>query len=389
VRLDRLWLTDFRNYAEAELSLAPGLTVVVGQNGQGKTNLLEALGWLATLSSFRGAASDVLIRTGAPAAFVRAEGRSAHRSSSATAPAPEDRGFRQLLIEAEITPRRHRVQVNRQRLARARDLLGVLRVTVFAPDDLALVKGGPAGRRDFLDATLVALDRRADGTIRDVERILRQRNALLRQCGGRLTVETSLTLDVWDAKLTESGEALARERAGLVERLAPAVARAYGNLASLDPGRMPPVSLAYVAPWRERGLADALRDGRGADVARGVSMIGPHRDELHVELDGTPARSHASQGEQRCLALSLKLAAHRLVADAVGEPPLLLLDDVFSELDPGRCAALIDHLPDGQALLTSADRLPPGSRPELIYRVEDGKLRDDGAVASADRRGAW
>jgi DNA replication and repair protein RecF len=261
----------------------------------------------------------------------------------------------------------------------------VLRVTVFAPDDLVLLKGGPAGRRDFLDTTLVALDRRVDAVVREVERILRQRNALLRQCGGRLTAETSLTLDVWDSKLSESGEALAQARAALVQQLEPAVARAYGNLASREPDRAPPVTLAYMAPWREEGLGEALRRGRSADLARGVSMIGPHRDELHVELEGTPARSHASQGEQRCLSLSLKLAAHRLVADAAGEPPLLLLDDVFSELDPDRCAALLEHLPNGQALLTSADRLPPGSRPDMVYRVEDGKLHEGVGTATASR----
>src|SRR4051794_12430113 len=163
MQVERLWLTDFRSYATAELELGPGLTAVVGPNGQGKTNLLEALGWLATLSSFRGATADALVRSGAPAAYVRAEGHAAHRAvggAAASGPvgAVTSEPGRRLLVEAEITPRRHRVQVNRQRLARARDLLGVLRVTVFAPDDLVLVKGGPAGRREFLDATLVALD---------------------------------------------------------------------------------------------------------------------------------------------------------------------------------------------------------------------------------------
>jgi DNA replication and repair protein RecF len=372
VQLERLWLTDFRNYRDADVCLAPGLTAVVGRNGQGKTNLLEAIGWLATLSSFRGATADALVRAGAASAIVRAEGLGARRAN----PADERR---QLLLEAEITRRRHRVQLNRQRLGRARDLLGVLRATVFAPDDLSLVKAGPAGRRDFLDVTLVALDRHLDTVVRELERVLRQRNALLRQCAGRLSPEAALTLDVWDDKLAAAGDTLARSRADLVARLSPEVARAYRELAAVDWAGAAPVALRYESAWAgtEHGLAGALASARATDVARGVSTVGPQRDELTIELDGLPARSHASQGEQRCLALALKLAAHRLVADSAGEPPLLLLDDVFSELDPARCAALVEHLPPGQAVLTSADRLPPASRPEIVYRVEDGKLHEE------------
>jgi DNA replication and repair protein RecF len=357
VRVQRLSLSDFRNYQSASVCLAPGLTVVLGSNGQGKTNLLEALHWLATLGSFRSASSDVLVRAGGSRAVLRLEG---------------ERAGRPMLVEAELSAGRHRVQVNRQRLTRSRDLLGVLRVTVFTPDDLALVKGGPSARRDFLDTTLVALDPRADGLLREVERVLRQRGALLRQVGGRLTAETELTLDVWDAKLAAAGDALGARRDDLVRRLAPEVAAAYRDLAGVEV----PVELRYVAAWRSGGLAAALAAGRGADVARGVTSAGPHRDELELRLDGLPARTHASQGEQRSLALALRLGAHRLVTVATGEPPLLLLDDVFSELDPRRCAALLAHLPSGQALLTSADRLPPGSRPQRVYRVEAGRVTE-------------
>ncbi|MEA3216011.1 MAG: replication and repair protein RecF [Acidimicrobiia bacterium] len=364
MRVDRLWLTDFRNYVTAELELDSQLTAVVGANGQGKTNLMEALAWLATLGSFRSATSEALIRSGQGAAFVRAEG---------------DRAGRALLIEAEIAPKRHRVLVNRQRLARARDLLGILRVTVFTPEDLGLVKEGPAGRRQFLDTTLVALDARHDATVREVERVLRQRNALLRQVGGRLSAEDELTLEVWDAKLAAAGELLADARAEVVNQLRAEVARAYSQLAGTDV----PIDLCYSAAWRP-GLAAALAASRRADVARGVTLVGPHRDELEIWLAGMPARSHASQGEQRSLALSLRLAAHRLVTEAAGESPLLLLDDVFSELDPARCAALLRHLPPGQALLTSADRLPVGTRPQRVYRVENGRI----AGVAADE-GGW
>ena len=159
-------------------------------------------------------------------------------------------------------------------------------------------------------------------------------------------------------------------RADLVDQLGPQIETAYGELA----GRPYPVRLTYQAPWREHGLADALADARRADLARGVSTVGPHRDELVVELAGLPARTCASQGEQRTLALALKLAAHRLVGEAAGATPLLLLDDVFSELDPSRCEALLAHLPPGQAVLSSADRLPAASRPDLTYRIQNAVL---------------
>ena len=262
------------------------------------------------------------------------------------------------------------MQVNRQRLARARDLLGVLRVSVFSPDDLVLLKGGPAERRRFLDDTLVALDPRVDALRSDLDRVLRQRGALLKQAGGRLTAEVGFTLDVWDAKLASLGEKLAGERERLIAMLGPVVAQAYAELASSDA----PVSLAYVAPWRHTGLADALAAARTDDVRRAVSTVGPHRDELEVVLDGLPGRTHASQGEQRCLALTLRLAAHRVVGERVGSPPVLLLDDVFSELDLARSAALVRSLPGGQALLTTAGALPAGIEPERVLRVVDGML---------------
>jgi DNA replication and repair protein RecF len=265
---------------------------------------------------------------------------------------------------------RDRVLVNRQPLRRARDLLGVLRVSVFAPDDLVLVKGGPSERRRYLDATLVALAPKYDKLQADVERILRQRNALLRQAGGRLDGDAALTLDVWDARLVEAGEALAAARADLVDRVLPLLRRAYDELAT----RPADVDAAYVAPWRAEGLAAALTAARADELRRGVSLVGPHRDDLALSLGGMPSRTHASQGEQRSLALALRLAAHALVTEVSGSAPVLLLDDVFSELDGQRCDALVAHLPPGQALLTTAGAIPHGAEPELVLRIAGGKV---------------
>ena len=359
MRLSRLWLTDFRSYASAELAPAPeGLTVIVGANGEGKTNLLEAVGWLATLSSFRGAPNDALIRSGAAAAVVRAEG---------------EREGRSLLVEAEIGVRT-RVQVNRQVTRRARDLLGALRVTVFSPDDLVLVKGGPGERRRYLDEVLVAMHPKWDALQRDVERILRQRTTLLKQAGGKMTAEIESTLDVWDAKLSSAGTELAEARESLVASLAPVVAEAYDRVAPVASS----VVLSYVRSWTG-SLADALARGRNDDLRRALTLVGPHRDELSLTIAGLPARTHASQGEQRSLALALRLGGHDVVRSAVGEPPILLLDDVFSELDPQRSRALLASLPPGQALLTTAGLLPAEARPERVVHVRGGTLVSEAA----------
>jgi DNA replication and repair protein RecF len=357
MRLRRISLTDFRSYESAELTLAEGLTVVVGANGEGKTNLLEAIAYLATLSSFRGAPADALVRQGAAAAVIRAD--------------VVDADDRAALIEAELrVAGRDRVLVNRQPLRRARDLLGTLRVTVFSPDDLALVKGGPAERRGYLDTTLVACAPKHDATLGDLDRILRQRNALLKQAAGRLSPDVDATLDVFDAKLAETGERLGSARAALLDKLEPIVAKAYDVVASAAAS----VTAGYDAPWRADGLAARLAAARQDDIRRGVTTVGPHRDELVLTINGMPARTHASQGEQRSLSLALRLAAHELVTEHARSAPILLLDDVFSELDPDRSVALLRALPQGQSLLTTAGVLPQGLEPEQVLTVRDGRV---------------
>lgn len=363
MQLERLWLTDFRNYPTVELQPAPeGITVVTGANGEGKTNLLEAVGYLASLRSLRGAPREALVRIGATTAVVRAEVR---------------RDGRALLVEAELrTTGRDRVQINRQPLRRSRDLLGALQVTVFSPDDLELVKAGPGVRRRYLDELLVALHPRHDATQSELEKVLRQRNALLRQAAGRASRDVVSTLDVWDAKLATVGEQLVSARLGLSAALEPLVSSTYAQLADASRlrGGKVGVQLSYQVSW-EGPLSDALLSARSDDLRRGTTTVGPHRDDLVCRIGEILARTHASQGEQRSLALALRLGGHRLVTDRLGSSPVLLLDDVFSELDAERRAALLDVLPPAQALLTTSGSPPQGARPALTVVVEGGKLR--------------
>ncbi|MBI5088545.1 MAG: DNA replication/repair protein RecF [Actinobacteria bacterium] len=355
--VSQLELVDFRNYTTASFKLHQGTTAVIGRNGQGKTNFAESLAYLATLASFRGAPDDALVRVGAETAIVRAT-------------VQQDDG-REVLVEAEINRAgRNRVLVNRQKLGRTRELLGVVRVTVFSPDDLALVKEGPGLRRRFLDDTLVALALKYDALRLELDRVVKQRNTLLKQSGGRLDEAASVTLDVWDAKLAQLGDQFGHARAVLVARLDPMVTEAYEQLA----GRSTAIELRYEPVWRQRGLAAALADARTDDVRRGVSTVGPHRDDLELAIAGMPARTHASQGEQRTLALALRLAAHRLVAERAGSAPVLVLDDVLSELDGERAAALLHHLPEGQVVLTTASALPTAAHPDATLQIVAGTV---------------
>jgi DNA replication and repair protein RecF len=356
VYLHTLSLRDFRSYGSVDIEFVDGLCALVGPNGVGKSNVLEAIGYLAMLESFRGAPNDALVKTGAQSAFVRGHIRDTDREQ---------------LIEAELRlVGQNRVLLNRQRLSRSRDLVGALRVVVFAPDDLALLKGGPSTRRNYLDQLLIGLDRRNDLVRSDFDKALRQRNALLKQTRGRLDETAQLTLEVWDSKLIESGERLAELRSELVESLGPVVAEAYADVA--DGGGS--VTLSYEAPWQSHGLAAAISAVRPDELRRGITLVGPHRDDLFIGLADMPARTHGSQGEQRSLALALRLAAHRLVERTTGTAPVLLLDDVFSELDPKRSTALLECLPRAQTFLTTAGPLPSGVSPDQQLTVAPGSV---------------
>lgn len=370
--LSRLWLSDFRCYESVEMEPAAGVTAVVGENGSGKTSLLEAVGWLATARSFRGAPDAALVREGSERGVVRGE---------------VERHGRALLVEAEIAATgRNRIQVNRQAVPRNRALGETLRVTLFSPDDLELVKGGPAHRRRYLDDVLATISPRLAAVIGEYERVVRQRTALLR--AGIRDADDRATLEVWDAQLVAKGAELVRGRLRLLERLEGPLAKAYADVAhhASSPGAAL-VSGSYEAGWFdgplvpsdahdvEAALADALEASRRREIDRGQTLVGPHRDDWHLRVAGLEARSHASQGEQRSLALGLRLAAHAVVSDVAGEPPVLLLDDVFSELDPGRAEALVAHLPAGQAIVTTASSLPSELGVDRTLVAHDRGLR--------------
>ncbi|MGD1012314.1 MAG: DNA replication and repair protein RecF [Acidimicrobiales bacterium] len=352
----RLLLRDFRNFGDVDFSPSPsGLTVIQGENGAGKSSLLEAVVYASTLQSFRGAPREAIVRRQAVEANVRCDVLA---------------GKRRVEVEIAITPgRRDRAWHNAQRVPGTRGLLEVLRTTLFTPDDLMLVKGAPSGRRDFLDDVLAKAHPRLGADRAGLDRVLRHRNALLRQLGGRLDSEAATTLDIWDERLAQVGERLACSRAQLVEQLSPYAAEAFSVLAA----QAGSFEMRYVRSW-DGTLSDALATARREDLRRATTTVGPQRDELEIDAGGLDARTRLSQGRQRCVALALRLASHRLMSAVTDTAPVLLLDDAFSELDEGTARALVSQLPDGQALLTTAGELPPGATPKLVVRLADGRL---------------
>jgi DNA replication and repair protein RecF len=373
-----LTLVDFRSYASAEVSLEPGATAFIGRNGQGKTNLVEAIDYLSRLSSHRVAADAPLVRSGAERALVRAK---------------VVRDGREAVLEVEINPgRANHARVNRADLPRARELVGLVRTVVFAPDDLALVKGDPSGRRAFLDDLLVLRAPRLAGVRQDYERILKQRNSLLKTAGnarrGSSTEEGALsTLGVWDAHLARTGAEILAERLRLVTELRPYVGNAYATVArgaSSDDAGLEYQPSLDLGDLTERAdltarLLEELERRRADELDRGVSLVGPHRDELALTLGNgerrLPVRGYASHGESWSFALALRLASYDLVR-ADGDDPILILDDVFAELDAERRAQLAELVAGAEQVLVTA--AVAADVPEKLagtrYVVADGEV---------------
>jgi DNA replication and repair protein RecF len=355
VHLTRLALLDFRSYAAADFALAPGVSTFTGANGQGKTNLVEAAAYLASFGSHRVATDAPLIRHGAQRAIVRAVVNSAGRDN---------------LLEIEINQgKANRVRLNRAPVPRPREALGTLRCVLFAPEDLAVVKGDPDGRRRYLDDLLVAIRPRFAGVRADYDRVLRQRTALLKSAraarfaGPRAADQGApRALEVWDEHLVEKGAELTAGRLELTTALRPLLAKAYAAVSGEDAAaamtyrqaRQP----AADEPAADRaaladGLRQALADARRAELERGVCLVGPHRDELELRVGELPARGYASHGESWSLALALRLAAYDLLRSG-GDDPVLLLDDVFAELDTGRRERLAGLISGAEQVVITA-----------------------------------
>jgi len=389
VRVDELTLEDFRNYERERAELSPGLNLIVGRNAQGKTNLLEAIHCLSGLGSPR-SDNSALVRQGAPAALVHA---------SVT------KGDRQLTVDLELKPGRGlRALVNKSAIRRASALTEFVVTVFFGPDELSLVKGSPEGRRRFLDELIVKLRPTRDSLRRELERVLRQRNALMKTLArGTHPASARETLEVWDSALCRAGAALAAARLEALRELMPHAAKRYAEIAG--EGRL---DLGYVSSWLPEELSSDLLTGgsqiseealadrisaridelRVAEVERGATLVGPQRDDVAVRLapsgDGgatsLDVRSHASQGDQRTSALALKLAEHDLLTERLQEEPILLLDDVFSELDPHRRGWLTDAVRDiGQTIVTSAEPLTlENLRPQRVIEIRGGTIVEPG-----------
>ncbi|WP_324650180.1 DNA replication/repair protein RecF [Georgenia sp. H159] len=358
-----LSLHDFRSYPELVLTLDPGVTAFVGNNGQGKTNIVEAVAYLGTFSSHRVASDTALVRHGTGGAVIRAKAV---------------RDTRETLVELEIVAgRANRARLNRAPVSRTRDVLGIVRSVVFAPEDLELVKGDPQARRRFLDELLVLLAPRLAGVRSEYDKILRQRGALLKSAGvarRRGATPDLSTLDVWDGHLAAAGAQLVAARIDLVQRLRPHVARSYEEVsAGQGEARLSYRSALLAqdgdgeASLEEEGamtdvsalaerLVTAMGELRSAEVDRGVSLVGPHRDDLVLTLGGLPAKGYASHGESWSFALALRLASYAVLSDDDdGAGPVLILDDVFAELDVRRRDRLATMVAGAeQVLLTAA-----------------------------------
>ncbi len=366
-----LSLVDFRSYPAVDLALPAGPVAFLGPNGEGKTNLVEAVDYAATGGSHRVATDQPLVRHGAERAVVRVTAQRDHREA---------------LVEIEINPgRSNRARLNRGQLTRARDVLGVVRTVLFSPTDLGLVKGDPGERRRFLDDLLVARRPKYAGLRADYDRVLRQRNTLLKTAGRGGRAGTVSTLDAWDAHLARTGGEILAERLALVAALQPVTARHYATVSRRGDDAGGSAALAYRSSTEldERTdrfeladvLLEALHARREEELDRGITLVGPHRDDLLLSLGDLPAKGYASHGESWSLALGLRLAAFDLMRSD-GDDPVLILDDVFAELDDTRRSRLAEQVAGCEQVLVTA-AVPDDVPAELVgqrFEVRRGEV---------------
>lgn len=370
----RLTLHNFRSYGEVEVDLEPGSTAFIGANGQGKTNLVEAIDYVATLGSHRVANDTPLVKANTDRAVVRAS---------------VVRGDRTALLEVEITPgKANRARINKSPLPRTRDIVGVLRTVLFSPEDLALIKGDPADRRRFLDSLLILQTPRLAGVKADYDRILRQRNSLLKSAGRRRDADLP-TLDIWDENLARVGGELMAARIALLADLEPYLASAYIQVAANAAADRQVATAVYKPSFEidaegfdaetlKAALLAELARRRRDEIDRGVSLVGPHRDDVTLTLGELPARGYASHGESWSFALALKLSSFELLR-ADGDDPVLILDDVFAELDLGRrdqLAALVSSAEQVLVTAAVAEDVPEGLVGQR-FLVKDGEVNRD------------
>ena len=376
--VDRLELADFRSYPYVDVALGPGVSVFVGANGQGKTNLVEAIEYLSTLSSHRVSSDLPLVRAGTERAIARARVQAGLDDP------------RQLQLEVEITPgKANRARLNRSPLRRSREIVGVLRTVVFSPEDLAIVKGDPGERRRFLDELVVSRWPRLAGVRLDYDRVLRQRNTLLKSLsgrfrGGRVADDVETTLELWDAQLARAGSELLEARLRTLGDLLPHLAKAYADIAPTNNEATAEYRSAVAfesgcdRPELAAALVAAMARRRSDEITRGVSLVGPHRDDVVFSLGVLPAKGYASHGESWSLALALRLAGFALLR-ADGVEPVLVLDDVFAELDTARRERLAAGVGGAEQVLVTA--AVPADVPAVLagrrYRVAAGAVTAD------------
>ncbi|GIU84634.1 MAG: DNA replication and repair protein RecF [Acidimicrobiales bacterium] len=350
-RIVSVRLEDVRIHESFVLKPADGVTLLRGPNGSGKTSVLEAITLGLTLRPLHGGRAGDLVRRNAPRARITLE--------------LEADTLRSRVVVDLWPAGRLQAWIDGRKVKSSGEFVERFAVTTFVPDDLALVAGAPDGRRRFMDAVMVQMWPALTETRRRFERALRQRNSLLRQARAGIGRELIQELRVWEERLAAEAHRLAEARAELVAELSAPVTEEYRSIAGHDVA----VGLTYSPDWVREGLRSRLESVRAEEIARGATLYGPHRDDLEVTIAGLPARTHASQGERRTLALAMKIAAHVSVAARRGSAPVLLLDDVFSELDEARSERLLRALPRGQTILTSAGSVPEGWDPESVVEL--------------------